>query len=86
MDDGRFDLVEVAQGADDLHDNGARLLLRHQLVLFQVEVQVVSFAELQNRTEPGDRGRRQTHRHKRGEFNHSVNSICSLTLTLIKRL
>ena len=52
MDDGRFDFVEVAQGADNLHDNGARLLLRHQLVLLQVEVQVVSFTELQDCTEP----------------------------------
>lgn len=55
MDDGRFDLVEVAQGADNLHDDGAGLLLCHQLVLFQVEVQVISFAELQHCTEPGRR-------------------------------
>lgn len=27
VDDGRFDLIEVAQGADNLHDNGACLLL-----------------------------------------------------------
>lgn len=54
MDDGGFDFVEVPQSADDLHDNGARLLLRHQLVLLQVEVQVVAFAELQNSAEPGD--------------------------------
>lgn len=54
MDDGGFDFVEVTQSADDLHDNGARLLFRHQLVLLQVEVQVVAFAELQNSAEPRD--------------------------------
>lgn len=54
MDDGGLDLIEVAQGADDLHDNGACLLLRHQLVLLQVEVQVVAFTELQDSTEPAE--------------------------------
>lgn len=54
VDDGGFDFVEVTQSADDLHDNGARLLLRHQLVLLQVEVQVVAFTELQNSAEPRD--------------------------------
>ena len=52
MDDGGLDLVQVAQGADDLHDDGAGLLLRHQLVLLQVEVQVVAFTELQDCAEP----------------------------------
>lgn len=52
MNDGGFDFIEVAQRADDLHDNGASLLLWHQLVLFQVEVQVIPFAELQHGTEP----------------------------------
>lgn len=59
MDDGGFDFVEVAQGADDLHDDGACLLLRHQLVLLQVKVQVIAFAELQDSTEP-ERTRRWT--------------------------
>lgn len=52
VDDGGFDFIEVAQGADDLHDNGACLLLWHQLVLLQVEVQVVAFTELQDSAEP----------------------------------
>ena len=52
MDDGWFDLVEVLKCVDDLHDDGARLLLRHQLVLLQVEVQIVPLAELKNRAEP----------------------------------
>ena len=53
MDDGRLDLVQVSQCVDDLHDDGPRLLLRHELVLLQVEVQVVALAELQHRAEPG---------------------------------
>lgn len=61
MDDWGFDFVEVAQGADYLHDNGACLLLRHQLVLLQVEVQVVAFTELQNCTEPGREEDRDGH-------------------------
>jgi len=52
VDDWRLDLVQVAQGVDDLHDDGARLLLRHELVLLQVEVQVVALAVLQHRAEP----------------------------------
>lgn len=44
--DGGFDLVEVSQGVDYLHDDGPRLLLGHQLVLFQIEVQVVPLTEL----------------------------------------
>ena len=55
VDDGGFDFVEVAQSADDLHDDGASFFLWHQLVLLQVEVQVVAFAELQDGTEPEDR-------------------------------
>lgn len=51
MDDRGLDLVEVTQRADNLHDDGASLLLRHQLVLLQVEVQVVAFAELQDGAE-----------------------------------
>lgn len=52
MDDRRSDLVEVLERVDDLHDDGAALLLRHELVLFQVEVQVVALAILQYRAEP----------------------------------
>lgn len=52
MDDGRSDLVEVLERVDDLHDDGASLFLRHQFVLLQVKVQVVSFAVLQHRAEP----------------------------------
>lgn len=54
MDDGWADLVEVLEGVDHLHDDGAALLLRHQLVLLQVEVQVVALAELQHCAEPGE--------------------------------
>lgn len=52
VDDGRSDLVEVLEGVDDLHDDGAALLLRHELVLLQVEVQVVALAVLQHGAEP----------------------------------
>lgn len=52
MDYGRSDLVEVLERVDDLHDDGAALLLRHELVLLQVEVQVVALAVLQHRAEP----------------------------------
>lgn len=52
MDDRRSDLIEVLEGVDDLHDDGAALLLRHELVLFQVEVQVVALTILQHRAEP----------------------------------
>lgn len=58
MDDGGLDFVEVAQGADDLHDDGACLLLGHQLVLLQIEVQVVAFTELQDSAEPTEVKRR----------------------------
>lgn len=46
VDDGRADLVEVLEGVDDLHDDGAPFLLAHQLVLLQVEVQVVPLTVL----------------------------------------
>lgn len=66
VDDGGFDFVEVTQGADNLHDDGASLFLGHQLILLQVEVQVVSFTELKDCAEsdeetrtchPGDENR-----------------------------
>lgn len=52
MDNGRVNLVEVLEGVDNLHDDRATLLLGHQLILLQVEVQVVAFAVLQNGAEP----------------------------------
>lgn len=51
MYDGRFDLVEVLERRDDLHDDTPRLSLRYRLVLLQVEVQVVAVAVLQHRAE-----------------------------------
>lgn len=52
VDDGGSDLVEVLEGVDDLHYDGAALFLWHELVLLQVEVQVVALAVLQHRAEP----------------------------------
>lgn len=72
MDDGWLDFVEVAQRADNLHDDGASLLLRHQLVLLQVEVQVVAFAELQDGTEAEENTNRREFK-----FNLPVKSTCS---------
>lgn len=52
MDDGWANLVEVLEGVDYLHDDGAALLLAHQLILLQVEVQVIAFTVLQHCAEP----------------------------------
>lgn len=52
MDDGRPNLVEVLEGVDDLHDDRAALLLAHQLILLQVEVQIIAFTVLQHCAEP----------------------------------
>lgn len=52
VDNGRSDLIEVLQGVNNLHDDGAALLLRHKLVLLQVEVQVIALAVLQDCAEP----------------------------------
>lgn len=52
VDDGWPNLVEVLKGVDDLHDNRAALLLGHQLILLQVEVQIVAFTVLQHCAEP----------------------------------
>lgn len=52
MDDGRANLVEVLEGVDNLHDNRAALLLGHQLILLQVEVQVIALTVLQHCAEP----------------------------------
>lgn len=53
MDDGWPNLVEILEGVNDLHDNRAALLLSHQLILLQVEVQIVAFTVLQHCAEPG---------------------------------
>lgn len=55
MDNGRSNFIEVLKGVDDLHDDGASFLLRHQLVLLQVEVQVVALTILQHRAKPAQR-------------------------------
>lgn len=55
MNDGWSDLVEVLEGVDDLHDDGASLLFSHQLMLLQVEVQIIAFTVLQHCAEPGER-------------------------------
>lgn len=51
VDDGRFDLIEVSEGVDYLHDDGASLFLRHKLVLLQIEIKIVPLAELENSAE-----------------------------------
>lgn len=53
VDDGGSNLIEVLEGVDELHDDGAALLLSQRLVLFQVRVQVVSCAVLQHCAESG---------------------------------
>lgn len=52
VDDGWPNLVEILEGVDDLHDDRASLLLGHQFILLQVEVQIVAFAVLQHCAEP----------------------------------
>ena len=52
MNNGRLDLIQISQRVHNLHDDGASLFLRHELVLLQVEVQVVAFTVLQHRAEP----------------------------------
>lgn len=52
VDNGRSDLIEVLEGVHNLHDDGAALFLWHKLVLFQVEVQVIALAVLQDCAEP----------------------------------
>ena len=42
----RLDLIEIAEGAGCLHNDGARLLLWNDFVLLQVEVQVIAFLVL----------------------------------------
>lgn len=48
VNNGRSDLIEILESINDLHDDGAALFLRHKLVLFQVEVQIIALAVLQN--------------------------------------
>lgn len=71
MDDGRVDLVEVLESVDDLHDDGAAFLLRHQLILLQVEVQVVAVAVLQHCAEPAGDQRHTVVIHQRDQNNRS---------------
>lgn len=52
VDDGWANLVEVLEGIDNLHYNRAALLLGHQLILLQVEVQIIAFTVLQHCAEP----------------------------------
>lgn len=52
VDDGWPNLIEVLEGVNDLHDNRAALLLGHQLILLQVEVQIVALTVLQHCAEP----------------------------------
>ncbi len=54
---GRFDLIEVSEGVDYLHDDGASLFLRHQLVLLQIEIEIIPLTELENSAE----SRTETH-------------------------
>lgn len=48
VDNGRSDLIEVLEGVNNLHNDGAALFLWHELVLLQIEVQVIALAVLQD--------------------------------------
>lgn len=52
VDNGRSDLIQVLEGINDLHDDGASFFLWHKFVLLQVEVQVIALTVLQDRAEP----------------------------------
>lgn len=52
MDDGGFNIVQIFERVHNLHDDGPSLLLRHELVLLQVEIQVVAVAVLHNSAKP----------------------------------
>lgn len=54
VDDGRPNLVEILESVDELHDDGASLLLGHRLILLQVEIQIVASTVLQHCAEPGE--------------------------------
>lgn len=60
VDNGRSDLVEVLEGVNYLHDDGASLFLWHELVLLQVEVQVIALTVLQDCAEPARKQSRST--------------------------
>lgn len=66
VDNRRSDLVEVLQGVNNLHDDGAALFLRHEFVLLQVEVQVVPLAVLQHCAKPAPE---KDHQHQRLQLN-----------------
>lgn len=77
MDNGRSDLIEVLEGVNNLHDDGAALFLRHKLVLLQVEVQVVALAVLQYCAEPAPKQGRGI-RTPQQDFIHQ-NKVKALT-------
>lgn len=52
VDYGWPDLIEVLQSVDYLHNDGAPLFFRHELVLLQVEIQIIALAVLQDGAEP----------------------------------
>lgn len=68
VDNGRSDLVEVLEGVNDLHDDGASFFLGHKLVLLQVEVQVIALTVLQDCAESAPKQTRG------GFFYHSALS------------
>lgn len=72
MDDGWVNLVEVLESVDDLHDDGATLLLAHQLILLQVEIQVVAFAVLQHSAEAA-RGESGSDPKKKKNVRNTLN-------------
>lgn len=84
VDDGGFDFIEVAQRADNLHDDGACLFLRHQLVLFQVEVQVIPFTEFQHCAE-SDRDRcARLHTEDTNANGKKLNKQDMISLLILK--
>ena len=72
MNDGWLDLVEILESRDCLDDDGPRLLLCQKLVLFQIEVEVVTLTVAQHCTKPSVTDR-QTH-----------NPVSNITLTVAK--
>lgn len=47
-----MDLTEILERVDELHDDGATLLLSRRFILLQVELQIVASTVLQNCAEP----------------------------------
>lgn len=71
MDDRRLDFVQVLKSADCLDDDRPCLLLRNQLILFQVEVQVVALTVFENRTET---------KKKKGQLRRDKASLLAVTM------